>query len=107
MCINKTLNAGQLLGLTIEREQPELEQQKSALLRQEEELKMQLADLEKSLLQTLANSTGESPVDTKQIFIVHYSQAFFLGSVEFAEIGNYLPMLTMVMYIGGVCCAHG
>ena len=49
---------GQLLGLTIQREQPELEAQKSALLRQEEELKMQLADLERSLLQNLATSTG-------------------------------------------------
>ncbi len=49
---------GQLLGLTIQREQPELEAQKSSLLRQEEELKMQLADLERSLLQNLATSTG-------------------------------------------------
>lgn len=49
---------GQLLGLTIQKEQPELEAQKSSLLKQEEELKVQLADLEKSLLETLANSTG-------------------------------------------------
>ena len=81
---------GQLLGLTIQREQPELEAQKSGLLKQEEDLKVcvwgggrgkgracweegnschtdhtpcvvqvALADLEKSLLETLANSTGE------------------------------------------------
>ena len=49
---------GQLLGLTIQHEQPELEQQKSSLLRQEEDLKVQLAGLEKMLLQTLATSQG-------------------------------------------------
>ncbi|KAK3283536.1 hypothetical protein CYMTET_8768 [Cymbomonas tetramitiformis] len=49
---------GQLLGLTIQQEQPELEQQKTTLLKQEEDLKVQLAELEKSLLQTLATSTG-------------------------------------------------
>jgi dynein heavy chain 2 len=48
----------QLLGLTIQHEQPELEHQKSQLLQQEEELKVQLAELEKSLLQTLATSEG-------------------------------------------------
>jgi len=49
---------GQLLGLTIQHEQPELEQQKSSLLKQEEDLKVQLASLEKMLLQTLATSQG-------------------------------------------------
>jgi dynein heavy chain 2 len=48
----------QLLGLTIKREQPELEHQKSALLKQEEELKVELAALERSLLQSLATSKG-------------------------------------------------
>lgn len=48
----------QLLGLTIQSEQPELEAQKSQLLKTEEDLKVQLADLEKNLLETLANSTG-------------------------------------------------
>lgn len=49
---------GQLLGLTLQREQPELEEKKSGLLRQEEELKVALADLERCLLQNLATSTG-------------------------------------------------
>ncbi|KAG1663699.1 hypothetical protein FOA52_013267 [Chlamydomonas sp. UWO 241] len=49
---------GQLLGLTIQQEQPELEHQKSELLKTEEDLKVQLADLEKTLLQALASSTG-------------------------------------------------
>jgi len=49
---------GQLLGLTIQHEQPELEKQKSSLLKQEEDLKLQLTSLEKMLLQTLATSQG-------------------------------------------------
>ncbi|KAJ9505746.1 hypothetical protein QJQ45_029247, partial [Haematococcus lacustris] len=57
---------GQLLGLTLQREQPELEEKKSGLLRQEEELKVQLAELERSLLQTLATSTGNL-LDNKEL----------------------------------------
>ena len=49
---------GQLLGLVIQHEQPALEKQKSHLLRVEEDLKVQLAGLEKTLLETLATSTG-------------------------------------------------
>ncbi|GMH35100.1 hypothetical protein BSKO_02968 [Bryopsis sp. KO-2023] len=49
---------GQLLSLTIQNEEPELELQRSTLLKQEEELKVQLADIEKHLLHTLANSRG-------------------------------------------------
>lgn len=49
---------GQLLGVTLQHEQPELEQQKSRLLRQEEELKVQLSAVEKALVEELANSTG-------------------------------------------------
>jgi dynein heavy chain 2 len=57
----------QLLGLTIQHEKPELEQQKSVLLKQEEDLKVQLADLEKSLLQTLATSEGNILENVKLI----------------------------------------
>eukprot|EP00744_Colponema_vietnamica_P003509 GILI01005371.1.p1 GENE.GILI01005371.1~~GILI01005371.1.p1 ORF type:complete len:1756 (-),score=536.52 GILI01005371.1:124-4761(-) len=49
---------GQLLGLTIQHEQPELEQEKLKILKNEESLKLQLADLEESLLRDLANSQG-------------------------------------------------
>lgn len=49
---------GQLLGVTIQHEQPELEQAKTELLRQEESLKLQLAALEKELLEALATSEG-------------------------------------------------
>ena len=49
---------GQLLGLVIQHEQPALEKQKSHLLHVEEDLKVQLAQLEKTLLETLATSTG-------------------------------------------------
>lgn len=48
----------QLLSLTIEIEKPELEQQKSLVLREEEQLKVQLAELEAALLTELASSQG-------------------------------------------------
>ncbi|OQR98203.1 dynein heavy chain [Achlya hypogyna] len=50
---------GQLLGVTIQHEQPELEAQKSELLKNEEEFKVQLAALEKQLLEALATSEGD------------------------------------------------
>lgn len=50
---------GQLLGTTIEHEQPKLEKQKSELLKQEEDFKVQLAGLEKQLLEALATSEGD------------------------------------------------
>ncbi|XP_071846316.1 cytoplasmic dynein 2 heavy chain 1-like isoform X2 [Apostichopus japonicus] len=49
---------GQLLATTIQHEKPELEVRKTELLKQEEDLKIQLAELEESLLETLANSVG-------------------------------------------------
>ncbi|PRP81711.1 hypothetical protein PROFUN_10811 [Planoprotostelium fungivorum] len=49
---------GQLLGLTIRNEKPELETKKSQLLLTEEEQKVQVAELEKQLLVELASSTG-------------------------------------------------
>ena len=49
---------GQLLSVTLQHEKPELELKKSDLLRQEEDLKLQLSTLEKQLLQQLASSEG-------------------------------------------------
>uniref|UniRef100_A0A8B9SHL9 Cytoplasmic dynein 2 heavy chain 1 n=1 Tax=Anas platyrhynchos TaxID=8839 RepID=A0A8B9SHL9_ANAPL len=49
---------GQLLALTIQHEKPNLEEQKTKLLQQEEDKKIQLAKLEESLLETLATSQG-------------------------------------------------
>ncbi|XP_065136472.1 cytoplasmic dynein 2 heavy chain 1 [Paramisgurnus dabryanus] len=49
---------GQLLALTIQQEKPELESQKTKVLQQEEEKKIQLAQLEESLLETLATAQG-------------------------------------------------
>jgi len=49
---------GQLLSFTIHNEKPELEEEKSRLLKQEEDLKVELAALEQSLLETLATSEG-------------------------------------------------
>lgn len=49
---------GQLLGITLNHEKPELEQQKSKLLAEEDSLKIKLADLEKALLEELAASEG-------------------------------------------------
>eukprot|EP00796_Vickermania_ingenoplastis_P004422 gene4422-3221_t len=49
---------GQFLGITIQHEKPELEKEKLETLRKEEDLKMQLANLEESLLSDLASSKG-------------------------------------------------
>ena len=49
---------GQLLGLTLAHEKPELETKKSALLASEDQLKLKLAALEAGLLQALASSQG-------------------------------------------------
>jgi len=49
---------GQLLSIIINHEKPELEQKKTELLHNEEKLKVQLADLEKTLLEELASSQG-------------------------------------------------
>ena len=48
----------QLLAASIQHEKPELEQRKSKLLKTEEELKVQLNQLEESLLQELASAEG-------------------------------------------------
>ena len=49
---------GQLLGITIQHEQPELEKQKLEMLKNEESLKLQLSQLEDTLLRELASSQG-------------------------------------------------
>jgi len=49
---------GQLLGTTLQHEKPELEQRKSELLQKEEDFKVQLAELEKKLLEQLADASG-------------------------------------------------
>ncbi|KAJ3022561.1 Cytoplasmic dynein 2 heavy chain 1 [Thoreauomyces humboldtii] len=50
--------AGQLLGVTLKHERPELELEKMKLLEKEDELKIQLSKLEESLLAELASSQG-------------------------------------------------
>ncbi|XP_041357041.1 cytoplasmic dynein 2 heavy chain 1-like isoform X2 [Gigantopelta aegis] len=57
---------GQLLANTIQHEKPELEVRKTELLRQEEDLKIQLAKLEDSLLEELANAKG-SILENKEL----------------------------------------
>ncbi|KAF1791084.1 P-loop containing nucleoside triphosphate hydrolase [Phytophthora cactorum] len=56
--VTKSGLEGQLLGVTIQHEQPELEQEKSELLRQEEDCKVQLAALEKQLSLTKTKATS-------------------------------------------------
>lgn len=56
--VTKSGLEGQLLSITINFEQPDLEARKTKLLEEEERLKIQLADFEKQLLTELANSTG-------------------------------------------------
>ncbi|DBA00111.1 TPA: hypothetical protein N0F65_000402 [Lagenidium giganteum] len=57
--VTKSGLEGQLLGVTIQHEQPELEQEKSELLKHEEDCKVQLAALEKKLVEALATSEGD------------------------------------------------
>ena len=55
MCCRGGLE-GHLLGLALQAEQPQLEAQRTALLQQEEEQRLQLAALDTHLLQSLATS---------------------------------------------------
>ena len=50
--------SGQLLGKALHVEKPELEQRKSDLLKQEEDLKIQISKLEDALLDQLSTSSG-------------------------------------------------
>ena len=56
--VTKSGLEGQLLGITINYEQPELEARKTQLLEEEERLKIQLSGYEKKLLEALGSSTG-------------------------------------------------
>ena len=56
--VTKSGLEGQLLGVTVQSEKPKLEQEKSEMLKKEEDFKVQLANLEKELLDTLASSEG-------------------------------------------------
>ena len=58
---------GQLLGTAIQNEQPELEKAKGEMLRREEDFKVQLATLEKELLQALATAEGNLLENTSLI----------------------------------------
>lgn len=57
--------AGQLLSVALQHEQPELESRKAQLLQKEAGLTLQLAALEKQLLQALATSRLVSQLDLK------------------------------------------
>ncbi|KAJ3042257.1 Cytoplasmic dynein 2 heavy chain 1 [Rhizophlyctis rosea] len=50
--------AGQLLGVTLKHERPELEVEKVNLLKKEDELRLELSKVEDALLQELASSEG-------------------------------------------------
>ncbi|GMH82520.1 hypothetical protein TrST_g11065 [Triparma strigata] len=57
--ITKSGLEGQLLGVVLHVEQPELEKQKSEMLAQEEAYKVELAGLEKNLLEALSTAEGD------------------------------------------------
>jgi dynein heavy chain 2 len=57
--ITKSGLEGQLLGVVLHHEQPELEKQKSEMLKQEEDYKVELAGLEKNLLEALSTAEGD------------------------------------------------
>ncbi|XP_068037518.1 cytoplasmic dynein 2 heavy chain 1 isoform X5 [Anomalospiza imberbis] len=95
---------GQLLALTIQHEKPDLEEQKTKLLQQEEDKKIQLAKLEDSLLETLATSQGnilenkdliESLNQTKAssaLIQESLAESFRLQSFLDKERNAYLPL---------------
>jgi dynein heavy chain 2, cytosolic len=56
--VTKSGLEGQLLGFAIQHEQPEIEKQKGEMLKREEDFKVQLAGLEKNLLNALATAEG-------------------------------------------------
>ena len=55
------------MGVTIQHEKPQLEVQKTELLRKEEELKVQLAELEDSLLEVRTTHKGAGVTQVKAI----------------------------------------
>merc|ERR1712185_459434 len=59
---------GQLLGITIQHEKPELERQKSELLASEDKLKIQLEQMEQKLLLELSSSEGNI-LDNKTLLV--------------------------------------
>ena len=68
----------QLLACALRQERPELEQRRSELLRQEEELKLKLDQLQEILLQELASAQGDilqnkvSKQNLEQVIICPY-----------------------------------
>ena len=55
---------GRLLGLALQSQQPQLEAQRTALLQQEEEQRLQLASLDAQVLQSLATSKVQPNTST-------------------------------------------
>ncbi|KAK2946340.1 putative Cytoplasmic dynein 2 heavy chain 1 [Blattamonas nauphoetae] len=69
----------QLLSLTIQHEQPTIEQRRSELLQKEEKLRLELAALEKQLLDRLANSQTNILEDTALIESLNETKAKSIG----------------------------
>ena len=65
--VTKSGLEGQLLSITLNQEQPELEHKKNELLEQEEKLKIQLAELEDKLLTQLVTSGKENILENKAL----------------------------------------
>lgn len=65
--VTKSGLENKLLSIVIDHEKPELELKKSKLVQQEENLKIQLSDLEKDLLEKLAESKGNILENTELI----------------------------------------
>ncbi|XP_076467409.1 LOW QUALITY PROTEIN: cytoplasmic dynein 2 heavy chain 1-like [Babylonia areolata] len=107
---------GQLLGITIQHEKPELEVRKTDLLKQEEDLKIQLAQLEDSLLEELASAKGnilenkellDSLNKTKASSITisdSLTESVRLQASLDAERNSYLPLATSGSSLYFVIC---
>jgi dynein heavy chain 2 len=73
--VTKSGLEGQLLSITINFEQPELESRKTQLLEEEERLQIQLAGYEKQLLEELVNSEGNILENKKLIDSLNQTKA--------------------------------
>jgi dynein heavy chain 2 len=73
--VTKSGLEGQLLSITINFEQPELESRKTQLLEEEERLQIKLADFEKQLLEELVNSEGNILENKKLIESLNQTKA--------------------------------
>jgi len=86
--VTKSGLESQLLSITINNEEPELERKKTEILQQEEEYKLKLSEYQKSLLDELANSTGNI-LENKQLVDSLNNTKASAGEIETALVESH------------------